>query len=268
MKFRGEALARAQSTEALDLPVRLTSPRGWIVLVTVAAVVLGGGTWAFAGSLPRSINAPGLLTSSQGSFTIETVAAGQIVRVFVKQGSVVAANAAVAVVTDGQSYTVVRSPAQGRIFSLTVRVGQVVQAASTLAVAEHVGNAANWIVAVLYLPSAQGAGVAPGDNVDLTVDSVSVTAFGVLRGRVASVDPLLSTRREAADFLGDAGLAQTLTADPARRIVVELERSAATASGYEWSTNAGPPFRLGSRTGVAGAIAQPPVRPVEWVFPR
>jgi hypothetical protein len=267
MRFREEALARSQTQEALDLPVKLTSPRGWIVLVTLAAVVLGGGTWAFGGSLPRAIDARGQLTSRQGIFAIKTVAAGQVVEVFVKRGSSVKKNAPVAVVTDGRSRRLVRSPAKGRIFSLT-QVGEVVQVASTLAVAERVDAAANWLVAVLYLPATQGAGVAPGDTVDLTVDSAPVAVFGVLRGRVASVDQLVSSRTDVADFLGDAGLAQALAAGPARRIVVELVASTQTASGYEWSTKAGPPFRLGSWTGVVGAIAQPPLRPAQWVFPR
>jgi multidrug efflux pump subunit AcrA (membrane-fusion protein) len=268
MQFRKEALERTHSQQTLDLPVRLTSPRGWIVLAVLAAVVLGGGTWASAATLPRALNATGLITSPRGSFAIQTIAAGQITETFVQQGSEVKRGSRVARVSDGRSETIVRAPADGRVFSLAARTGQVVTAGATLAVAEYTGASAGRLVAVLYLPDASVGSVKPGALVDLSVASAPVTPFGVLRGRITSVDPFVSTRRDIADFVGDDDLAQVIAdGGSARRVVVELLASDTTASGYEWSTHSGPPFKIDSRTSVQGAIEQPPTRPVDWVIP-
>jgi multidrug efflux pump subunit AcrA (membrane-fusion protein) len=269
MRFRKEALEQSNTQEALDLPVRLTRPHSWIGLVVLAAVVIWGVGWAFAGSLPRTISAQGLLTSAQGSFRVQSVAAGQVLEVKIKLGALVQQGTSVAVVSDGRQTTVVRAPARGRIFSLAVRVGQVISAGATVATAERAGTPADNLVAILYLSNAEVATVHPGDAVELTVESVPVTPFGVLHGRVASIDPFVSRRSDVSDFLGDDDLAEAITAGgPARKVVVDLQGSALTASGYAWSTRAGPPFALGSRAAVAGAVAQPPVRPIDWIMPK
>jgi len=269
MEFRKEALARTNTVEALDLPVRLTRPRGWIVLAALAAVVIGGGSWMYAGSLPRTVTGRGLLTSAQGSFGIQSAVTGQVTAVPVKRGSVVRKGETVAVLSDDGRSVAVRSPARGRIFSLSARVGQVVELGNTLAVAERTGTDDDHVVAVLYLSAATAASVRPGGAVDLSVESAPAVPFGVLRGRITSVEQFASKSQDVADFLGDADLAQTLTAGASvRKVVVDLNRSPDTVSGYAWSTRAGPPFKIGTRTVVTGAVEQPDVRPIDWIIPR
>lgn len=269
MQFRKEALARVQTQEALDLPVRLTSPRGWIALAVVSMVVVGGAAWGMTASLPRAIEAGGLMTSARGSFAVQTATAGQVTQVFLRLGDEVIARAPVVRLAVSNRSVLVRAPARGRVFSLRVRVGQVVEAGSTLAVAERSGEPADRTVAAVFLPESSSAAVRVGDRVDLRVESVPVTSFGVLRGRVASVDPYVSSRRDIAEFLGDEDLSQALTnGEPARRVLVSLDRSTSTVSGYAWSTRTGPSTRLALRSKVHAHVQQPPVRPVEWVFPQ
>ncbi|WP_328745073.1 HlyD family efflux transporter periplasmic adaptor subunit [Streptomyces sp. NBC_00285] len=247
----------------------MTSPRGWIVLAVLTVVVIGGGIWGYSATLsPPGVAAPGLITSARGAFSVQTLVAGQVTKVYVERGSTVAAGAPVVLLSNGSKRTLVRAPGEGRIISLAARIGEVVEAGSTLASAEWSGTAADRPVALVYLPPQTAATVRVGERVDLTVSSVPVTTFGMLRGRIVSVDPFVSTRRDIAAYLGDDSLAESLTADgPAQRAVVELV-AGDTASGYAWSTKAGPPSRIDSRSVVQAKIQQPPVHPIEWVLPR
>ena len=270
MEFRKEAVAHSHTQDALDLPVRLTRPRGWIVIGVLVAVMLVGGAWASTAKLPRTVDAVGMLTTEEGSFAIQTVASGQVTDVFVKPGDEVQRDTVVARIDNGTSTTRVRAASAGRLFSVPIRVGQVVVAGSTMAVAEHHdGNAQkDKLVAVIYLPGSTLAAVQPGDTVTLDVAAAPAARFGVLRGRVESVDPLVSTRADVADFIGDEGLAELVTsAGTARRVVVELSTST-TPSGYQWSQKTGPPFRIGSRTGVRATIQLTPTRPIDWMLPQ
>ena len=126
MKFRKDAVAHSHNQEALDLPVRLTSPRGWIALLLIAVVVVGGGVWGSSATLPRTVAASGLITSAQGVFSVQTLQSGQVTKVFVERGDEVSADQPVAQLSNGRARTTVRAPAAGRIFSLAARVGLVV----------------------------------------------------------------------------------------------------------------------------------------------
>ena len=57
------------------------------------------------------------------------------------------------------------------------------------------------------------------------------------------------------------------TGGPRYRVIVDLV-TGPTPSGYLWSTTTGPPFPIGSRALVRGEIAQPSVRPIDWVIPK
>lgn len=250
-----------------DSPVRLTGPRDWLVVLVVAAVVIGGAVWGTTAELSRSIAAGGLITYPDGAFAVQTPVGGQVTEVLVKAGDWVERGTRLARIWDDGRQVTVRSPTDGLTFSVPAQVGQVVSAGSVVMNAEH-GTSGQAQVAVLFLPATGPAALEVGALVQLTVQSAPVDQFGVLRGRVVSVDQALSTRQEIAQFVGDPGLADTLAGTGGgHRVVVGLDRSP-TPSGYRWSTKQGPPFPLASRTIVVGNLPQPPVRPVEWVMPQ
>jgi biotin carboxyl carrier protein len=257
-----------RGVEAKDAPVRLTGPKDWLVLVTVLGVLVGGAAWGVGAKLPRWISAGGLLTSPGGTFAVQSPVAGQVTDVPVRVGMRVRAGSVVARVSARGVVTAVRSPSDGDLYAVPVRAGQVVGFGSTLARGESRTRGLR-LVAVLYLPAAAPAQTGVGDPVELRVPSAAVEQYGVLRGRVAAVDPVPSSAEEIADFVGDGRLAGMLAPDGvARRVVVELVRSATTVSGYAWSTRDGPPFRIVTRTMVTGDLPLPPERPLDWVLPR
>ena len=258
---------RRDDPEDGDSPVRLTSPRDWLVVAVVVAVVIGGAIWVTTAKLARSVKASGLITAQAGAFAVQTAVGGEVTEVLVRPGDRVERGSRLARIVSNGVGTTVRSPVEGRVFSVPARVGEVVTPGSVVVNAEH-GTSSDALVAVLFLPATVPATLPVGEQVQLTVQTAPVNQYGVLRGRILSVDKALSTRQEVAEFVGDADLAASLAGTGGgRRVVVGLDKSK-TPSGYRWSTKDGPPFAIPSRTILVGNLPQPPARPIEWVMPK
>ncbi len=268
MQFRQKALAKLQSPEELDVPVRFARPQGWLVLIVTVAVMAVACFWAVTGSVSAKLNAPGILTHAEGSYVLQSPVAGQVTAVFANEGDTLPGGARLFGVRTGQRTQVVRTVAAGRVTTLDARIGAVVSTGADLATLERVNSANDPLVAVLYA-SASGAPTVPvGSPVDLTVQSVPTQRFGVLRGRVQAVGRVPQSRQQISGFLGDSQLAEQFSAQGQPvPVLVELDRSDTTRSGYTWSSASGPPYPIDSMTLVSAAIRLPAQRPIDWLLP-
>ncbi|WP_432075647.1 HlyD family efflux transporter periplasmic adaptor subunit [Streptomyces wuyuanensis] len=304
MQFRQKALSKLQSPEEIDLPVRFARPQGWLVL-TVTVIAMAAATfWAVNGSVSSTVRAPGILTHAQGSYVLQSPVAGQVTEVLAEEGGSLPAGAPLLRVRtagepaeggtedtggtgsdsgeesgtggegeggdDGRKKdgTVVRTLAAGRVTSLVATIGAVVTTGADVAVLERVDGGRSPLKAMLYLPADNGTAVPVGARVDLTVQSVPSQQYGVLRGRVKAVGRTSQSRQQIAGFLGDAQLAEQFS----RRgrpvaVLVELDLSPRTESGYAWSSAGGPPYAIESMTPAAGAIRLADQRPIDWLLP-
>lgn len=93
--FRKAALEKLSTPEKLDQLIKVTSPKGWIALVTIILVLGVGITWSFWGNVKTKLNVVGVLlggeihevvATSQGQLLSLNVALGDSV----KEGDVIA----------------------------------------------------------------------------------------------------------------------------------------------------------------------------------
>ncbi|MET9859888.1 HlyD family efflux transporter periplasmic adaptor subunit [Streptomyces smyrnaeus] len=268
MEFRQKALAKLQSPEELDVPVRFARPQGLLVLVVTLVVMAAGCAWAVTGTVSSKLNAAGVLTHTEGSYLLQSPVAGQVTAVHAEAGQQVEKDAPVVSVRTERGVRAVRAVARGRVTSLAAEVGAVVTTGADVATVERVKSADDPLVAMLYIPADKGATVPVGAKVDLTVGSVSSDRYGLLRGTVQAVGQTPQTRQQISGFLGDKDLAQQFTRQGRPlAVVVRLKRSSATKSGYVWSRAGGPPSAPDSATPVSGAVHLAAQRPVEWLLP-
>jgi biotin carboxyl carrier protein len=268
VQFRQKALAKLQSPEELDIPVRFARPQGLLVLAVATIVMAVAGFWAVTGSVSGKLAAPGILTHGEGSYTLQSPIAGQVVAAFANEGDTLAAGAPLLSIRTDHGDQSVRMVAAGRVTTLTAKLGAVVSTGADLATVERIDNPRDPLVAVVYVPGSGGATVPVGAAVDLTVSSVPTQPYGLLQGRVLSVGREPQTRDEITDFLGDSQLADQVSAQGQPvPVVVELDRSADTKSGYAWSSAGGPPFALDSMTLVSGSIHLAAQHPIDWLLP-
>ncbi|MPY56584.1 HlyD family efflux transporter periplasmic adaptor subunit [Streptomyces spongiae] len=268
MQFRQQALAKLQSPEELDLPVRFARPQGWLVLSVTVVVMAAASVWAATGSVASTVSAPAILTHGQGSYVLQSPVAGQVTAVLAQQGQRLPAKAPVLKVRTEQGETVVRTVAAGRITALAAQMGQIISPGADVAAVEKVAKADDPLYATVYVPAENAATIPEDASVDLTVQSVPTQEYGVLRGHVKSVDRAAQTPQSITAFLGDSQLGEQFTkrGRPVA-VLVRLDRRAATKSGYKWSSQDGPPYKLTSMTMATGAIRMADQRPIDWLLP-
>ncbi|MEM6718290.1 MAG: NHLP bacteriocin system secretion protein [Bacteroidota bacterium] len=93
--FRKAALEKLSTPEKLDQLIKVTSPKGWIALLTIALVLATGITWSFVGSVKTKLNVVGVLLGGEIHEVVAT-SQGQLISLkvnigdTVKEGDVVA----------------------------------------------------------------------------------------------------------------------------------------------------------------------------------
>ncbi|MFD5116403.1 MULTISPECIES: HlyD family efflux transporter periplasmic adaptor subunit [unclassified Streptomyces] len=268
MQFRQQALSKLQSPEEIDLPVRFARPQGCLVLAVTVVVMAAAAVWAVTGSLSSTVSAAGILNHAQGSYVLQSPVAGQVTDVLVKEGQRLPADSPLLKVRTAEGSTVVRTIAAGRVTTLVATIGSVVTTGADVAAVERVDSADDPLMAVLYLPADSGSAVPVGASVELTVQSVPAQRYGVLRGRVKSVGRTGRTAQQIAGFLGNSQLGEQFSTDGQPvPVLVRLDPSSRTASGYTWSSSAGPPYAVDSMTLTTGTIHLADQRPIDWLLP-
>ncbi|GGS13907.1 hypothetical protein GCM10010252_61700 [Streptomyces aureoverticillatus] len=268
MQFRQQALSKLQSPEELDVPVRYARPQGLLALAVTVVVMAAASVWAVTGSVSSTLRAPGILTYGQGSYVLQSPVTGQVTHVLAKEGKRLAAGAPVLKVRTDHGDKVVRAVAAGRVTALVARIGAVVTTGADVATLERVAGTDDPLLAMLYVPADSAATVSVGASVDLAVQSVPTKEYGKLRGRVKAIGRAAQSTQKVTGFLGDKELARQFTKDRAPvAVLVRLERSSRTKSGYAWSTAGGPPFALDSMTPATGAFHLAEQRPIDWLLP-
>lgn len=88
--FRKEALDRLATPEQLDRALVVTTPRSWLAVCALAAILAGVVSWAFLGEVPTYVKAQGILLHRSGT-VVDAVAsgAGTVTRILPAAGDVV-----------------------------------------------------------------------------------------------------------------------------------------------------------------------------------
>lgn len=94
--FRSVALERLSSPEQLDQLMQVTTPRGWLLLVGVGALLATALVWGLFGSVPERIAGQGILIRSGGVLEVEAPGDGRVTDVAVRVGDVVSEGQVVA----------------------------------------------------------------------------------------------------------------------------------------------------------------------------
>jgi multidrug efflux pump subunit AcrA (membrane-fusion protein) len=270
MQFRFKALQKMREPDELDTVILLARPRGWILSIVVLIVVAGAGVWACAGQIPRTVTADGLVTHPLGVTQLQTAYGGQVSQLSVSPGDHVTKGQVVLNVT-GQANTLqpVTSPFTGTVISVEAAVGQVVAVGSTVLTVERTDGPNDRLVAMVFAPASQTAGLRPGDPADLAVSSAPSAAFGLMLGQVASVGQYPLTRQALGNLLGgDVAAGNFASVPDPELVVVNLTRDPKTVSGYAWTSVNGPPSPLTSQVSVTATITVSNEHPINLVLGR
>jgi HlyD family secretion protein len=85
--FRKASLDRLSSPEQLDLLVEVTTPKGWLALIALLAIIATAVVWSFFGTIPSRVSGMGILVKKGGLSSVSSVAAGQLAEIYVTAGA-------------------------------------------------------------------------------------------------------------------------------------------------------------------------------------
>ena len=109
--FRETAVDRLSSPEGLDTLMRITTPRAWVALLALVAVLGGATVWGVFGHAPDTMEGTGILLRRGGLFEVATEGAGRISELLVKPGDRVRAGQVVARLSQPLAITLAMLPA-------------------------------------------------------------------------------------------------------------------------------------------------------------
>jgi len=269
MEFRFKALQRMRAPDEIDTPIILAAPRGWIAVFVVMIAMAGAAVWAFAGRLPISVSATGLLSHSRGISVLQSPVAGMVRRVLVVPGEQITSGQTVADIGSAAQPQPVISPFSGRVVEVAAAAGQVGGPGSAVLTVERSDGPDDRLVALLFVPATAAARIAPGMPVEIAVSSAPPAAFGLLRGRVAAVSPYPVGPAALSGLLGgDPSLSGYTAAGAPWLVTVSLTASATSPSGFAWTSTTGPPAPLHSLTSVTATVSLGSQSPVSFVLGR
>ena len=268
MQFRQQALSKLQSPEELDLPVRFARPQGWLVLCVTVVVMAAASFWAVTGSVSSTVSAPGILTHARGSYVLQSPVAGQVTGVLAEQGQNLAAGAPLLegpYPAGGPGRTHHRSRpgdrADGRHRSGSRGRSRRGERGAQRGRRQSAGGDA-------VRTRRQRCGC-PGRRPRRPHGPFR--AGPAVRGAAGQGDRgrrVAQTRQQISGFLGDSQLGEQFSQHGRPlAVLVRLDRSSATKSGYRWSSADGPPYPVDSMTLTTGSVHLADQRPIDWLLP-
>ncbi|HEX4339190.1 MAG TPA: NHLP bacteriocin system secretion protein [Polyangiaceae bacterium] len=162
----------------------------------------------------------------------------------------------------------VTSTHEGRVLEVRSMAGDLVVPGTPVVSLERAGEQGT-LEALLYVDSRQGKLVRPGMEVQVAPSIVRKERYGVMIGKVKSVENFPSTRQGMMRVLHNEQLVDTFLSDTAGTpIAVRAELTVGkTPSGYKWSSGHGPELTLTSGTRCAAYVTTRSQRPIALVFP-
>ncbi len=268
--FRKEALDHLASPEQLDQLMPVARPRAWIALAAVGLVLVIALLWSVFGTIPTTVDAPGILLRRGGLTTVEAPIAGVVTTIKVFSGDGVTAGqellqlAPVTPRADGVEITVC-SPVAARVLQRPIREGDKVKEGDALMVLEPLDEP---LRVRLFVPVGEGYSVQPGMSVRVWPAQVNRSESGYLIGTVRAASKYPIAPSELARVTQNEDQARQLAgAGPCLQVFVELKADPATASGCAWSSSRGAATELYSGMPCQGSVILGEERPIQLVFP-
>jgi multidrug resistance efflux pump len=268
VQLRVRALERRKLPDELDQLSGFARPWTWLGVAALTIAVAALVIWSFAGSIPRTANGAGVVAQPGGLAAIDSTVSGPVDQVLVNLQDFVQQGQKIAVIGSGTGQKTITAPFAGQVIGLDIIVGEVVQFGAPLYTLQRSlpGGAKNtWVY--LFVPSGQGTGLAPGQTVNISVSTAPSAAFGVLKGKIASVSQAPLSTAAVAALVANPDLAQQLVKKgPPLLAKVSLVEDTSTKSGFKWSTPDGPPFPIEAGTPVTAKVLESQQRPIDVIF--
>ncbi len=264
--FRKASLEKLSSPEQLDQTLKITSPRGWVILAGLWVIILGAIIWSIISTIPTTATAEGIIIRKDGLNPIVIYNTGTIETLLIKQGQYIYAGTPVAYIRTPQgTVSLATSSIEGLVTELWALPGSIVTPGASIAVTEFSQKP---LIGVMYVNIQRSKEIMPGMEVYMTLTDVPSVKYGVLVGHVRNVSSYpASTQGLKALFNSDLLISLFEKESPAVEVIITLKQNEMTQSHYEWTTVTGPPIQITSGTFFSALTILKKQHPIEMVLP-
>lgn len=252
--FRQQALNKLSApSDQLDALLRVTSPRGWLALIALAAVVTATVVYGLFGAVPTTVSGQGLFLPPGGLISIDAPIAGTVTQMTGRAGAEVRAGDEIGTVSAAAGKpVVVRATFAGVITELLTDTGNFVSPGQSMAIMEPEGGSTG---AVVFVTAGEGKAIAPGMRVRLSPSTAPSEQYGQIEGVVSSVSEFPVSPRRLQFVLQNADLVQSiLKLGSVLEVTIDATPDPGTQSGLQWTSGEGAPFRVGNGTLTSASV--------------
>ena len=302
--FSQEALDKMRSPEKLDTLLQVTTPIGWMGLVSVLVILFSVVLWSVFGAFTEKADGMGMLLDSAGVATVSHITAGRIDAIYVHSGSRVKKGDLIARMEQaGQTadsrmarYDMtlaqndreaqsrvsqynsrhyqeminenIYSSDDGIIGEVMVQEGSVVAAGAPICTVRRDQKRQD-LSGVFYVPVNKGKRIEPGMTMQLSPNGTDTTQNGSLVGVVRSVSQYPISASGLQDKLANSQLSQWFYTQQNSALVevkFDLVKDESSESGYLWTTVVGKHRPVTAGSFCTGSIIIDRKPPIEKVF--
>jgi biotin carboxyl carrier protein len=263
--FRQQALTSLSSpSDQLDSLLRVTSPRGWLVLVALLAVVAATVLYGFVGAVPTTVSGQGLFLPPGGLLSVDAPRSGTVTQMRGRVGLAVQPGDEVGTIAISEHDTyVVRATFSGVITEILIDAGNFISAGQALAIVEPAGSTG----AVVYVAAGEGKAITPGMRVRLSPSTAPSEQYGQIEGVVGSVSQFPVSPRRLQFVLQNADLVSAIVAlGSVLEVNIVVTQDPTTRSGLKWTSGKGPPFPVGNGTLTSVSVILDSESPAKKLF--
>ena len=257
----------AAPADQLDTLLRVTSPRGWLALTALAAVVLATVAYGLFGAVPTTVSGRGLFLPPGGLIRIDAPVAGMVTRMAGRAGAAVEAGDEIGTVSAAVGEPiVVRATSRGVVTEILADAGNFVSPGQALAIMEPVGGRTG---AVVFVPAGEGKAIATGMRVRLSPSTAPSEQYGQIEGVVSSVSEFPVSPQRVQFLLQNADLVQDIhELGSVLEVTIDVMADPDTPSGLRWTSGDGAPFVVGNGTLTTASVILAEQSPAEKLFGR
>jgi multidrug efflux pump subunit AcrA (membrane-fusion protein) len=237
-------------------------------VLAVAAIVGVALVWSVTGVLPIQVTGPGILLRGGQVLTVLAPASGQVAELRVQLGDDVQAGQVIGTLHIAGSSAAVSSDLTsafaGRVVELLAGPGSLVAAGDGIAWLEDEHQP---LVAVVYLPVADGARLQPGMAARIVPDGANLGTAQSMPGTVISIARYTASRQSLLRRLGSDLLADQFSAKGAvLEAVIAVEPVAYGANQVPSRNLAGREAALSGKQ-CSAIVTLAERHPIEWLLP-
>lgn len=239
--FREKAFAKLTTPEQIDKLLVVMTPKGWIALLTLFALIFAAIVWSIFGQIPISLEGKGIILTNRGVFNVVSTTKGIVTETLIKNGEWFTHETPLFKVND-TDLKEVRSLLPGRALEIYVQPGDFVEYGAPLLWAQHPQEKGESYVCYAYFPASLGEKIKVGMEAKIALENVDIGRYGYLLGKVSEVSAFPLSERALLNRLRNPDMIQLLKMGHPAVIETEITllKDAKTPSGYSFTTKEGP----------------------------